>query len=143
MFLKLDGTFIVQLINFAIFFALLRVVFIRPVSKAIVKRREYINSLTNDYDRYQAETASLRTQAESIRAAARREAEAALAKARAEASNEAAALSTQYNQQVAQIIEEANRIVAAELDAARSSEPQIVRDLANLMVERTVVETVS
>jgi len=143
MFLKLDGTFIVQLINFAIFFTLLRVVFIRPVSKAIVKRREYINSLTNDYDRYQAEAASLRTQAESIRAAARREAEAALAKARAEASNEAAALSTQYNQQVAQIIEEANRIVAAELDAARSSEPQIVRDLANLMVERTVMETVS
>jgi len=143
MFLKLDGTFIVQLVNFAIFFALLRVVFIRPVSKAIVKRREYINSLTNDYDRYQAEAASLRTQAESIRAAARREAEAALAKARAEASNEAAALSTQYNQQVAQIIEEANRIVAAELDAARSSEPQIVRDLANLMVERTVMETVS
>ena len=143
MFLKLDGTFIVQLVNFAIFFALLRVVFIRPVSKAIVKRREYINSLTNDYDRYQAEAASLRTQAESIRAAARREAEAALAKARAEASNEAAALSTQYNQQVAQIIEEANRIVAAELNAARSSEPQIVRDLANLMVERTVMETVS
>ena len=143
MFLKLDGTFIVQLINFAIFFALLRVVFIRPVSKAIVKRREYINSLTNDYDRYQAETASLRTQAESIRAAARREAEAALAKARAQASNEAAALLTQSNQQVGQIIEEANRIVAAELDAERSSEPRIVRDLANLMVERTVVEAVS
>ena len=73
MFLSIDGTFIVQLINFAIFFAILNVVFMRPVSRAIVARREYINSVTNDYDRYQAETKALRTQAESIRAAARRE----------------------------------------------------------------------
>jgi F0F1-type ATP synthase membrane subunit b/b' len=138
MFLKLDGTFIVQLINFAIFFAILNVVFIRPVSRAIVARRENINSVTNDYDRYQAETTALRTQAESIRAAARREAEAALSKARADASNEAAAIATQYNGQAAQIVEEAERTVAGELQAARVSEPQVVRDLANLMVERTV-----
>src|SRR5690242_19900482 len=107
MFLKLDGTFVVQLINFAIFFALLNVVFMRPVSKAIVKRREYINSVTNDYDRYQAEAVSLRTQAESIRAAARREAEAYMAKARAEASNEAAQISAEYGQRSAAIVEEA------------------------------------
>jgi F0F1-type ATP synthase membrane subunit b/b' len=138
MFLKLDGTFIVQLVNFAIFFAILNVVFIRPVSRAIVKRREYINSVTNDYDRYQAEAKALRAQAESVRAAARREAEGALSKARAEASNEAAALATQYNQQAAQIVEEAERTVAGELQTARASEPQVVRDLANLMVERTV-----
>jgi F0F1-type ATP synthase membrane subunit b/b' len=140
MFLKLDGTFIVQLLNFAIFFALLNVVFIRPVSKAIMKRRQYINSVTNDYDRYQAEATALRTQAESIRTAARRDAEAALAKARSEASNESAALSAQYNEQVAKAIEEANRIVAAELESARASEPQLVRELASLMVERTIGE---
>ncbi len=143
MFLKLDGTFVVQLINFVIFFAILNFVFIRPVSKAIVKRREYINSVTNDYDRYQAEASSLRTQAESIRAAARREAEAALSKARAEASNQAAALSTQYNQEVARTVEDANRTVASELLAARSGEGQIVRDLADLMVDRTLTEAAS
>ena len=33
MFLSLDGTLVVQLINFAIFFALLSVVFLRPVGR--------------------------------------------------------------------------------------------------------------
>lgn len=143
MFLQIDGTFVVQLINFAIFFALLNVVFIRPVSKALVKRREYINSVTNDYDRYQAEAASLRTQAESIRAAARREAEAHMAKARAEASNEAAQISVEYGQRAAGIVEEAQRTVAAEVQAARASERQLAGDLANLMVERTISEKAS
>lgn len=143
MFLKLDGTFVVQLINFAIFFALLNVVFMRPVSKAIVKRREYINSVTNDYDRYQAEAASLRTQAESIRAAARRDAEAYMAKARAEASNDAAQISAESGQRSAAIVEEAQRTVAAELEKARASQPQLVSDLANMMVERTISEKAS
>src|SRR6185437_16401035 len=127
MFLKLDGTFVVQLINFAIFFALLSVVFIRPVSKAIVKRREYINSVTNDYERYQAEARDLRTQAESIRAAARREAEQLLSQERAKASNEAGAVSADANARAMAVIAQAERTVAAELAAARTNEPQTVR----------------
>jgi F0F1-type ATP synthase membrane subunit b/b' len=141
MFLKLDGTFIVQLINFAVFFAILNVVFVHPVSRAIVKRREYINSVTNDYDRYQAEATSQRTEAEAIRAAARRDAEATLAKARAEGSNESAAITAQYGQQATQTIEEAHRTVEGELEGARAKEAQMVGELASLMVERTVTET--
>jgi F0F1-type ATP synthase membrane subunit b/b' len=141
MFLQLDGTFIVQLINFAIFFAILNFVFIRPVSRAIVARREYINSVTNDYDRYQAETKALRAQAESIRAAARREAEGALSKTRAEASNEAAAIGAQFAQQATKTIEEAHRTVEAELEAARANEAERARELADLMVERTLAGT--
>jgi F0F1-type ATP synthase membrane subunit b/b' len=138
MFLQIDGTFVVQLINFAIFFAILNVVFIRPVSRAIVARREYINSVTHDYDRYQAETNALRTQAEAIRAAARREAEQALSKTRAETSNEAAAIAAQFAQQAAQTVEDAHRTVEAELQAARVNEAQTAGELASLMVERTL-----
>ena len=115
-------------------------VFIRPVSKAIVKRREYINSVTSDYDRYQAEARELRTQAESIRATARREAEQLLAQERAKASNEAGAISAQANAKAAEIMAQAERTVAAELQAARANEPQTVRDLANLMGERALAE---
>jgi F-type H+-transporting ATPase subunit b len=140
MFLQLDGTFFVQLINFAIFFALLTVVFIRPVGNAIAKRREYINSLTNDYDRYQAEAQSLRAQAETIRATARREAEAHLAKVRADATNEAGAITAQYAEQVEKTIQGAQNTVAAELGQARANQSQIVGDLANMMVQRTVTE---
>ena len=140
MFLQPDGTFFVQLINFAIFFAILNVVFLRPVGNAIRKRREYINSLTNDYDRYQAEATSLRTQAESVRAAARREAELALAKARGEISNETADLSAQYAQKVTQTVEAAHQTVQGELSAARANESQTVRELADLMLERSLSE---
>lgn len=140
MFLKIDGTFVVQLINFAIFFALLNVVFIRPVSRAIMKRREYINSVTNDYDRYQAEAASCRSEAEAIRASARREAEQTMAKLRGEASNEAANLSAGFNRQATEIIEQAHKTVASELQAARVNEQQTIAELADLMVSQTITE---
>lgn len=140
MFLQLDGTFWIQLINFAIFFALLNVLFLRPVSRAIRQRREYINSVTADYDRYQAEAKALRAQAEDVRLAARRQAEATIAKARADASNQAAQLATDYNVQAQSTIESAQAMVASELEAARANEGAVVKQLADLMVQRTVSE---
>lgn len=139
-FLSLDGTFVVQLINFAIFFALLNAIFLRPVGKAVRARREYINSVTNDYDRYQAEANQLQAQAESIRATARREAEQLISQERAKASNEAGAIATDYGQQASRIIEDAQRVVAGEMDAARATNAQKAAELANLMVERVVTE---
>jgi F-type H+-transporting ATPase subunit b len=138
MFLELNGTAVIQLINFAIFFWILRWVFLRPVSRAITARREYINSVTSDFDTYQARARALREQAESVRAAARRDAEQTLAKTRAEASNESAALSTQYGQQAQQTIEAADEEVNRELTVARTDEPQMVRDLAETMLGRAL-----
>jgi F-type H+-transporting ATPase subunit b len=143
MFLQLDGTFLAQLVNFAIFFAVLNVVFLRPVSAAIRKRREYINSVANDYERYQAQAKALREQAESIRAAARRDAEAAITAARAEASNSAAELAASYNAQVQSTIEQAAKTVAGELEQARANEHETVQQLANLILERTLSESAS
>ena len=140
MFLQPDGTFWIQLINFAIFFVLLNALFFRPVSRAIMKRREYINSVTADYDTYQAEATALRAQAEDVRAGARRDAEAIVAKARAEASNQSAELAQQYAQKAQSVVEDAHRTVDAELASARANQDQAVRELADLMVNRTVAE---
>ena len=140
MFLKLDGTFIVQLINFAIFFALLNVVFLKPVGNAIRKRREYINSLVAHYDMYREQAADLEAQAEATRSAARREAEAVLAKTRAEASNESAAISEEYSRRANDLIDEAHAAADAELAAARERSRSSVRELAEMMVERTLSE---
>ena len=140
MFLQPDGTFWVQLINFAIFFAILSVVFLRPVSRAIRERRAYINSVHTDYEKYQTDGSKLRAEAESVRAAARRDAQATIAKARAEASNKAADISAKYVAQSQSTIEAADKQVDAELVAARTGEENIVRQLADLMVERTVSE---
>lgn len=139
-FLSVDGTLVIQLINFAIFFAVLNVVFLKPVGRAIAKRREYINSLVSDYDRYQAEARNLRAEAEAIRVAARRDAEHVVAVARAQASNEAAEASGRYARQAQAIVEEAQEKVRGELDAARDGESQAVRGLAQLMVERVIPE---
>ncbi|HEY9086434.1 MAG TPA: hypothetical protein VIN40_10950 [Candidatus Tyrphobacter sp.] len=140
MFLYPDGTLVIQLINFAIFFAVLNVVFLRPVTVAIRKRREYINSLVSDYDRFQAEARSLREQAESVRAAARREGEHTIAAERARTSNETSEATSGYARQAQAIVEEATRTVQAEIEAARGGEERIVRQLADLMLERVVPE---
>lgn len=138
MFLKLDGTFFVQLVNFAIFFALLNVLFLRPVGKAIAKRREYINSVTADYDKYQGEANALRANDERLRAEARREAEQIVAKGRADASNATAELATKYGSQVQTAVEDAQRQAASELDGARAQSERTVGELADLMVDRAL-----
>ena len=140
MFIFPDGTLWIQLINFAIFFVVLNLVFLRPVSAAIRKRREYVNSVVSDYDKYQGEANALRENAERIRAEARSEAEHQLGKARAEASNKTAELSSEYAQKVTAMVEDAQRTVSGELQAARANEDALVRELAAVMVDRTVGE---
>ena len=140
MFLSLDGTLFVQLINFAIFFALLNVLFLRPVGRAIAKRRAYIDNLVSDYDRYQEMARSLREEAAAIRAEARRNAEHRVAAARAAASNEAAEMSSRYAQQVKSITEDAQKTAQAELETARAGEREAVRRLANVMLDRVLPE---
>jgi F0F1-type ATP synthase membrane subunit b/b' len=138
MFLRIDGTFWIQLVNFAIFFALLNVLFLRPVGQAIRRRREYINGVVSDYATYQAEAKTLRERAESVRSDARREAEQKIAKARADASNETAELASQYAAQVQATVEEAQRNANGELVHARSNEERIVNQLSEAMLERTL-----
>ena len=141
MFLSIDWQdLLVQLINFAIFFAVLNVIFLRPVSAAIRRRRAYINSLVSDYDEYQAQAKSLREQAEGVRAAARLEAEHRLAAARAAGSNEAAELATRYSQQAAGIVGEAQQTARRELDEARAGESEAARSVADFMLDRVIPE---
>jgi len=141
-FLSIDATAIVQLVNFAIFFVVLSLVFLRPVAAAIARRRAYINSLVTDYDRYQEEARGLRAEADGIRAAARREAEQRIAAARAAASNEAAEMSSRYAREVQGIIDDAQKTAQRELEAARAGENEAVESLAGLMVERVMPEAV-
>jgi F-type H+-transporting ATPase subunit b len=136
MLFSIDGTFVVQLINFAVFFALVNLLFIRPVGKAIAARRHYIDSVIADYDQYAKQIGALRGAAEAKRAAARREADAKLAAARAEVAKEAEAINAQYAQRTTKIVAEAQATVQRELGHARESEDRIVSELAGDMLER-------
>ncbi len=138
MFLSIDGTLLVQVVNFVLFIVLLNVAFLRPVGRAIAQRRAYIDGLARDIESGEAEVRSARGTAEEHRAAARREADAAIAKARVTAQNEAGQVTGDYQSRAIAIVEDAHRQVGGEIEAARTNEAQIVDGLAQTMLERAI-----
>ena len=138
MFLSIDGTLIVQVVNFVLFIVLLNIVFLKPVGAAIAKRRAYIDALASDIEAASNEVKTARGRAEELRAAARRDAEAAIANARTEAQNEAGDVVADYQRRASEIVEKAHQEADAEIAAARTSEPQIVESLAQTLLERAI-----
>ncbi len=138
MFLLPDGTFWVQLMNFAIFFAILNVVFLRPVGDAIKKRREHIDGVQNDYERYAAQVASARSEADAKRAVARRDAEDVVAKAKAAAETEGAAHTAVAAEKAQVVVDVARSTVATEMTAARGREGELSQALARTLLERAI-----
>jgi F-type H+-transporting ATPase subunit b len=139
-FLLPDGTFWIQLINFAIFFAVLNVVFLRPVGEGVRKRREYLDGLVARRDVLQKDALALRAEAEATRQSARRDAETLLSRSRAEVSNETAAIATDYNAQSSKQTADAQAAAAAEYDNARIAAERHAEELAQLVVDRTFAE---
>ena len=140
MLLQIDGTLILQLINFAIFFALVNMLFMKPVRIAIEKRQAYIAGILADEESALAESRTLEGQAEGKRAAARREADARLTKARAEAGAEADGILSQNADVASMHIEKAQQTVAAEVAKLREAEPRIVAELSDLMLGKALGE---
>jgi F-type H+-transporting ATPase subunit b len=138
LFLQIDATLLVQVVNFVLFIVLLNIVFLRPVGAAIAKRRAYIDALARDIEAAEAEVRSARGAAEERRAAARREAEAAVAKARIAAQNEAAEIVARHQERATGIVEDAQREVGAEIVSARANEDQIVDSIAQTLLERAI-----
>jgi len=134
--LELNGTLVVQIVNFVVFLAILNAVFSRPVGAAIAKRRAYIESLAGDFESLGADVKTLRGQAEERRSAARRKADEILTAARASASNEAAAIVGEATHKAQGLVDGAHRQVQTEVEAARAQEPALVAALASEMVAR-------
>jgi F-type H+-transporting ATPase subunit b len=136
--LELDGTLLVQLVNFIVFLAILNVIFFKPVGAAIARRRAYVDGLKHDIEQLQTDAKSLRGQAEGHRAAARREADEAIARARVEAGKEADAIVVAAQTRASEIVVQAHGEVARELTAARADERRIVGALADEMLGRAL-----
>lgn len=136
--LVIDGTLLVQLVNFIVFLAILNVIFFKPVGAAIRKRREYIDGLGHDIEQFQREAKTYRGQAEERRARARREAAELMARLRVEITRESDAITLGAQGEAAEIIAKAQLAVAHEVDAARVDEYRVVDTLANEMLERAI-----
>jgi F-type H+-transporting ATPase subunit b len=136
--LSLDGTLIVQLVNFIVFLVILNEIFMKPVGAAIARRRAYIDGLMHDMEQLQRDAKELRGQAEARRLAARREAEEAIARARVAAAQEADALVVAAQSRAGEVTKLAHAEVAKEVAAARSQEGRVVGLLANEMLNRAL-----
>src|SRR5579871_2360198 len=138
MFLQLDGTFWIQLVNFAIFFAILNVVFLRPVGRAIKARREYIEGVKAECDSATREARDLRTASEDRRAAARREALERIGTERAKAQNEAEAIAQDYGGKASGIAADARATVEREVADARTHENELAAGIGNALLQRAL-----
>jgi F-type H+-transporting ATPase subunit b len=137
-FLQIDGTLIVQVVNFVLFIVLLNIVFLEPVGAAIAKRRAYIDGIKRDVEAVETEIRTAHGTAEARRAAARRQAEAEITKARAAAQTEALELVADYQSRASTIVEQAHQEVQREIAAVRASEPQVVESIAQSMLDRAI-----
>ena len=134
MFLSLDGTFWFQLVNFVIFFAILNVVFLRPVGEAIAKRRAYIESVHGDYERFEGERKTLRSEADQKRGVA----DETIAKARQEAEAEATRIVADRTLNAQAIADLARATVATEAAVASGREDELSLQLGKALLERAV-----
>jgi F-type H+-transporting ATPase subunit b len=136
--LSLDGTLVVQLVNFVVFLAILNVIFFKPVGAAIARRRAYVDGLKHDIETLQTDAKGLRSQAEERRAAARREADEVLARGRAEAGKTAEAIVAAAQTRAGEIVAQAHAEVTTEIETAQRDEARIVEGLAREILDRAL-----
>ena len=138
MLLSLDGTLVVQLVNFVVFLVILNAIFLRPVGAAIAKRRAYIDGVAADIERFERERRELASASGEARTAARRAADVTMGEARAKAQSVAADIVADHQAQANAIVAQAQATVALEIAQARSTEAAVVESLAQTMLERAV-----
>lgn len=138
MFLKLDGTFWIQIINFFIFYAILNAVYIKPASAALRKRRAYIDSVHNEYEAALREVEELKNEGDNKRAEGRREGDHVAATIRNEAMKQAEEIVAKAQAEFTRIAEESETKVHREMNVARAEEHRLVQELADEMVQRAV-----
>ncbi|HEY0613439.1 MAG TPA: ATP synthase F0 subunit B [Candidatus Elarobacter sp.] len=136
--LTINGTLIVQLVNFIVFLAIMNVIFFKPVGAAIARRRAHIDGVKHDIESLQADAKALRGQAEQRRLAARREAEEAIGRARVAGGKETDAILGAAQTRATEITHAAHAEVAQEIAAARGEEARVVAALSNEMLERAL-----
>jgi len=136
MLLSIDGTFLLQILNFIIFWVLLTYIFIAPTRRAIDERQRYIAGLYQQAEEFTARAAALQAQAESTLNEARRQTDEAMRAAAARASEETHAIEREAANEAAASVQLAHATVAQERAKALEREQAFVHELARTMVDR-------
>ena len=141
MFLSLDGTFWIQIINFFIFYAILNRVYIQPAAEALRVRRAYIDRVQRELEDAQRQARELQALADAKNLDAHREAGRHSAEIIGEAQREIERITAETQEHAARLVDEAHAAVEAELAAARSREHALVEELAKDMLARALAPT--
>ncbi len=127
------------IINFVIFFALLRMFLYRPVLRLLDARRDEIQTNLSQAETARKEAEEARADYERQLAKARDEAQSLLARAQAAAEKTKDEILGQAQRQAAEAIERAQKAIASERDRALNEIRREVADLA-VMAAAKVIE---
>jgi F-type H+-transporting ATPase subunit b len=136
MLLSIDGTFLVQILNFIVFWILLNWLFIAPTRRAIEERRRFVTNLYREGDELSAEAAAVQADADRILGEARKRTDETMRAASAQAAEQTHAIERRASDEATATVALAHATVASERAAALERQQHFVGELARSMVER-------
>jgi F-type H+-transporting ATPase subunit b len=138
MLLTIDGTFLVQILNFVVFWVLLNFVFIAPTRRAIEERLRVIALTQREAQELRDRAAALRTEADALIDTARRRTEEVMREASTRAAAESHEIERKASEEAAASVALAHASVASERAHATEKQGPLIRELARAMVDRAV-----
>jgi len=144
MLLTIDGTFLVQILNFVVFWVLLNYVFIAPTRRAIEERLRVITAAQRESRDLRERAAAVQAEADALIDAARRRTDEVMREASTRAAAESHEIERKASEQAAASVALAHAAVASERTQATEKQSALVQELARAMVNRAVeVESVA
>jgi len=138
MLLTIDGTFIVQMLNFVVFGVLLNIVFIAPTRRAIEERMRIIAERQREARASREQAAALNAEAGALIDAARRRTDEIMREAAVRAAAESHDIERKASEEAAASVAHAHASVALERARATEKQGPLIEDLARAMVTRAV-----
>lgn len=136
MLLSIDGTFLVQIVNFIAFWVLLNFLFIRPTRKAIEERLHLIATQQREAEELRVRAAALQAQADAILDGGRKKTDEIMRAAAASAAEESHRIERGAADEAAASVALAHATVASERTQATAKQAPFVKELARAMADR-------
>ncbi|HET9341643.1 MAG TPA: hypothetical protein VFO25_01845 [Candidatus Eremiobacteraceae bacterium] len=138
MLLSIDGTFLIQILNFVAFWMLLNWLFIAPTRRAIEARQRAIAKLHADADAARARARALEAEATGLLDAARRRTDEIMREGSAKAAASAKEIERLAAEEAAATVALAQAKVATERADAAAKQGVFVHELARSMAQRAL-----
>lgn len=138
MLLTLDGTFLIQILNFVVFWVLLNWLFIAPTRRVIEERQRLIAGRYEEGRSLRGQAALLRAQAEEALDAARKRTGELVRDATSRAAAEADEIERRAATEAAATMQVAHATVAAERSDAVAKQGPFIADLSRAMADRAL-----